>query len=358
MTVSYLFILGAARARTFHFSYTLSKQLALSPMDASASQLLLIKYIITQTILVPSLVCDLFVFVYFIRRWRTQIINAPKNHVIFCMLTVSFVQKILSMPAILFYFRWGIVLVPSDAFCTIWTWLDYSLLCTCLHLLAWCCIERHLLVFHSRMMKKYWCLLALHYVPLAVCLLYISLFYAVVILFPTACYNTWDYTILLCGGACYAFLPTLGTFDGLFHTGAPVALIIVVNGALYWRVVWQKIKQQQPIQWRQQRRMIIQIGFISSVFLVAFVPLSAVTIIQAVWSRDFASAVQYDYFYYLPYFGNLLLPFVIISSLPKLRSELGESLMRIKLLCFNQVRVRPIGGAIAVDTQNRTNTLT
>ena len=107
----------------------------------------LIKYAVLQTTIAPSLICDLFVIIHFIRHWRKQIVNAPQNHVILCLLLVSFMEKITDLPLFLYFLRWGIVLKQTYTFCVIWTWWDYASLTVSLHLVAWCCIERHLFVF-------------------------------------------------------------------------------------------------------------------------------------------------------------------------------------------------------------------
>ena len=46
----------------------------------------LIKYILLQITIGPSIICDLVVFIYFIIHWRKAIIRTPQNHVILCLL--------------------------------------------------------------------------------------------------------------------------------------------------------------------------------------------------------------------------------------------------------------------------------
>ncbi|CAF3796361.1 unnamed protein product [Rotaria sp. Silwood1] len=181
-------------------------------------RLRLIKYAILQTTMGPSLICDLFVFIYFIRHWRKEILMKPQNHVIACLLIASFIQKITDSPFTLYYLRWGIVVQETYTFCAIWNWLHYSLTCVSLHLLTWYCIERHLFIFHSQMMKKKYCLILFHYIPLIVCSLYTPVFYIRYIFFPPKCVNVWYYTIMLCVAPCYTYTDKfLNSFDWLFH---------------------------------------------------------------------------------------------------------------------------------------------
>ena len=316
-------------------------------MADPGENLRLIKYTILQTTLIPSLLCDLLVFAHFIRRWRTEILVAPQNHAILCLLAVSFTQKLSGIVFLLYYLRWGVVLQQTYAFCATWNWLDYSLLAVSVNLLAWCCIERHLFVFHNQMMKRIGCRLVFHYLPLTVCLIYTPLFYAVVIFFPV-CAHEWDYTFPLCGAPCYSYLSSLGTFDCLFHNGLPILIILLANVSLVSRILWQKMKQQRAVQWNRQRRLVIQLSLVSSLFLIFVSPLTTVGVVQALWSRTFLMDVQFDYFYYLVYFSNQLLPFVIVSSLPKMRQELREWITIAWRLCRCRTQIRPMRSTTAV----------
>jgi hypothetical protein len=99
--------------------------------------------------------------------------------------------------------------------------------------------------------------------------LYTPIFYVVVIIFPSKCANIWDYSAMLCGAACYSFYdPFLGTFDWLFHYGTPVLIVFTANLLLFCRIIQQKIKQRRTIDWRRKKRMIIQLIFLSSLYLV------------------------------------------------------------------------------------------
>ena len=327
-------------------------------MADSSDHLRFIKYVVLQTTMVPSLFCDLLVFAHFTRRWRKELRAAPQNHVILCLSIVSFVQKITDVPFYLSYLRWGTVLQQSPTFCVMWNWLDYSTLVGSLQLLTWCCLERHLFVFHSIMMKKRWCLILLHYIPLVVTVFYAPLFYAAAILSEAVCTNEWDYTLPLCGAVCYLFVPVLSAVDLFFHYVFPVAVIIIANTLLFARFLWQKILHQRLMRWSRQRRLIIQLAFIAALFLIFLTPLIVVSVIQTFFMPDFLSELNYDYFYYLPYFANVLLPFAIISSLPKMRSDLYKWMVRMKMDRRHLARTYPmIAMNVAVGPRTRAATV-
>ncbi|CAF1180632.1 unnamed protein product [Adineta steineri] len=323
-------------------------------MADTSDYLQFIKYTLLQITIVPSLICDIFVFIHFIRYWKKEMTTAPQNHIIFCLLIVSFIQKISDVPFAIYYFRWNIVYQQTYNFCVIWDWFNYTTMTVSLQLVCWCSLERHLFVFHSQMMKTKQFLILFHYIPMIICLSYTPIFYFRYIFFPNACTNTWDYTVIYCGGACYSYYDAvLGTFDWLFNYGLPTLIIIFANPLLFCRVLWQKINRQGPVQWSRQRRMIIQLSFIALLYLLFMAPQVIVGSMQTLWGVDFLYDVQADYLYYIVYFINQLLPFVIISSLPGTQKKLIKLMKYIKLFLRCGTQVHPL-----VTTVGATNRIT
>ncbi|CAF3987487.1 unnamed protein product [Adineta steineri] len=325
-------------------------------MADTSDYLQFIKYTLLQITIVPSLICDIFVFIHFIRYWKKEMTTAPQNHIIFCLLIVSFIQKISDVPFAIYYFRWNIVYQQTYNFCVIWDWFNYTTMTVSLQLVCWCSLERHLFVFHSQMMKTKQFLILFHYIPMIICLSYTPIFYFRYIFFPTACTNTWDYTVIYCGGACYSYYDAvLGTFDWLFNYGLPTLIIIFANPLLFCRVLWQKINRQGPVQWSRQRRMIIQLSFIALLYLLFMAPQVIVGSMQTLWGVDFLYDVQADYLYYIVYFINQLLPFVIISSLPGTHRKLIQLMKHIKLFLRCGTQVHPLVTNVGVT--NRITTI-
>lgn len=222
----------------------------------------------------------------------------------------------------------------NDTFCTIWNWIDYTLFSNPLQILGWFCIERHLFIFHSQLMKKKWCLIIFHYIPLMVCLIYTPLFYLNVIVFPRECTNFWDYSGLLCGDPCFFYSdPFLIIFDSLFNYATPILIIFFANLLLFCRIIWQRFKRHREIEWRRRKWMIIQLSFVSFLNLSLISPAVIVASIQALWLPTFASDLQFNYFFYLNYFVNQFLPFVIVGSLPEMQKDIRKWIDRTKR-CF------------------------
>ena len=65
---------------------------------------------------------------------------------------------------------------------------------------------------------------------------------------------------------------TLATFDWTAQNGMPTVIIILANISLLLRVIKQKRRHQQRINWRKQRRITLHLLSISSLFLIAWLP--------------------------------------------------------------------------------------
>jgi hypothetical protein len=111
----------------------------------------------------------------------------------------------------------------------------------------------------------------LHHLPLFLCIAYPTIFYVfAIILYP--CDGTqWDYTNNLCSYAnCYLLYDAkLGTFDLMFDNTVPLIADILSNMVLIVRVGRLKRRSQQQSRWRQQRRMMLQLFCVSSLYVVA-----------------------------------------------------------------------------------------
>ena len=59
-------------------------------MDDLTKQIRLIKYSILQISVIPLIICDIFY-------WKKEILQSPHKHAVLCVLTVSFIQKMLEV---------------------------------------------------------------------------------------------------------------------------------------------------------------------------------------------------------------------------------------------------------------------
>ncbi|CAF3888768.1 unnamed protein product [Adineta steineri] len=217
--------------------------------------------------------------------------------------------------------------------CLIWNVIDFSLYGLISLFMLWASIERHILIFHDRLMNTRRRRQLIHYAPLIVIPTYMITFYFIVIIFYP-CENDFDYSKVVCSGVCfYAANPALAVFDQLAHSIIPAVLIALLNMAIIIRFVWHKHHHmRQPAGSARYRKMIVQLLPISLLYLCGIVPYGFLSCIHlfGAWA-DVGQDVQLQVFY-LFYLMAVLLPFICLSGMPNLYS---------KLSCKRQAQVAP-----------------
>jgi hypothetical protein len=176
-------------------------------------------FIMLVTIMIPSIICSLFIFYHFIRNEALR--KRLNNHIILILLSLNFLQVsyqslivkknylitfflkvITDMQFTLITLHTGFVPIQTYSFCIWWSVYNYALSVIDLMLMAYGCIERFFLVFHLPFFKRH--LILLHYGPLIFFTIYPTILYiGLVVVYP--CQNYFDYTLFTCGGPCYQF---------------------------------------------------------------------------------------------------------------------------------------------------------
>jgi hypothetical protein len=94
--------------------------------------------------------------------------------------------------------------------------------------------------------------------------------------------------------------------------------------ALLIRILWQKHRARQRVNWRKHRKMAFQLLPVSCLSLTIVFPLSLLAVIQQIGGSsmtNFGAAVQ-PYLFYLYTFVVFLLPFICLVNLPELWPKL------------------------------------
>jgi hypothetical protein len=275
---------------------------------------------------IPSLACTIFLLchLFFNRRLR----RALHNHVIIIFLFLTLFIEILDNPLYIDAYRFGghkNSFPISSSICLMWWFIDYGFYGAITVFLAWGSIERHILVFHHHQLlrtprQKFF----IHYLPLIIISIYMLGFYIGVIFFPP-CENTFDFESLGCGlSPCYEEVPHLNMWDYLGNGIVCTFVETISSIALLMRVLLQRRRANQAINWRKHRKMAFQILSISCLSLTIVFPQSLIVIIKAFGGpemSDFGVGVN-KYFFYLYTFVILLLPFICLGCLPELWSKL------------------------------------
>jgi hypothetical protein len=124
---------------------------------------------------IPSTLCS-FLLLYHLFTKRS-LRTALHNHMIIVLLLAILIVQLIDMPLYLKYLYLGFVSPQTTAMCIIWWYIDIGFYDTIVILLAWASFERHILIFHYKLIstrKKLW---LFHYFPMIFFLVYPLSFY-------------------------------------------------------------------------------------------------------------------------------------------------------------------------------------
>ena len=277
-----------------------------------------VKFSILLILEIPALLLSLLIFYFFLR--NQPILQVPQNCALFILLVVNFIQLSVVLPFSIHFYALDFVRPAVPIYCMSWTFLAYSVYAISEYLMATISVQRHMLVFHSHLLRIRRMRILLHHSPLIFFLIYPTAFYIYAIFIYPCDGTQWDYTSTVCGFAnCHLVLnKVLGTFDWIVNNGLPILINALANALLIVRVIRQKRQQQRPVTWKQQRRMTVQLFCISSLYIVGWAPSLIVGLIQILVNPTFLAEVQTVYFIELINIICLLLPWVCIGLVPEL----------------------------------------
>ena len=296
--------------------------------DTSLSSILLnqVKFGIFLTLQIPSVSCSLYLFSQYATRQNLR--QSIYNHVVIVLLCNNFLFVAIPLPFSEAFFFTSHVRPESNLFCAFWTWIHYSNDISNLMLMAFACAERHWLLFRFNPMRSQRSRLLYHYTPITMCMIYPWLFYFVFrFLYP--CESTYDYTQLLCSIPCYFSTNSVANFDTFANNWLPIVAIPVLSSALLIRFLAQRRRMLLEVfRWKRDRKMVIQLLSIASLYFLMWAPLQAAAVYVNVVLNGVAPEFVVDYLYILPYFIHLLYPFVVLCSHPELQWQRGGVLPR------------------------------
>ncbi|CAF1076200.1 unnamed protein product [Adineta steineri] len=281
----------------------------------------------------PSIICSFILLIYFFKNQTAR--QTLNNHVIIILIIFGLGVELIDVPSHLAYIiNSGIVKPSTPATCLIWWFVTYGLYNGEQIFLAWAAIERHILIFNAQWMLTKRGQFYAHYLPLIVLLLYVLLFYTYAIfLFP--CENTYDYTLPVCNASpCYQDDPIMGMWDFIVNNLLPGLLIAFVSIILLARVIRQKRRLKQQIQWHKYRRMTIQLLSMAILAIIFILPLNLLSLAHLCGLSEDIGAEEEQYLFYIAYIFTFLIPIVCLYSTPELYKEI-----KMKLGCRRRHRI-------------------
>ena len=248
--------------------------------------------------------------------------NMLHNHAIILILIYNFMTLTIDIPMTMDYWRWGTPrLIP--ALCLLHQYVDYGIWYGAVFLMLWTSIERHILIFHSMRVATPRGRLLFHYIPLAVFSLYAPiLFLYLIFIYP--CTHVFVARNELCGAPCY-YRSVPGWFiwyDSIFNYIIPILLIVVFGVALLLRVIIQKRRLRQGIEWGQHRKMILQLILVSSCYLIFDLPFIFIYIMQWCGIPTLSSANVSAYISPLTHVPAMILPYATLVTLVGVKEKL------------------------------------
>lgn len=285
-----------------------------------------VKFFILLILQIPSILFYVLIFTFLVT--HRPLLKIHKNQALLLLLVVNFLEASCDLPMTIYFYYLGRVSPATAAYCTWWTFFEYTLSVSSEFLMATISIQRHILIFNGNILHIRIKRFLLHQFPLLLCVVYPTILYlSLVVIYP--CDGTqWDFTSALCGMAnCYLENSNiLATIDWAVDNGMPIVAIILANVALVARVVWQKRRLQQPISWQKQRRMTLQLLSISWLYFVAWLPNTIIAVIQEINDSDFVAEIQANYVFDLLYLVCLLMPWVCLGMLPEFKKWIWKLL--------------------------------
>jgi hypothetical protein len=244
------------------------------------------------------------------------------KHAIIILLFLGLAYELTAVPLMLYYYRVDSTWTVTATFSHLWTFIDYLCFTTQLMGFAWTAIERHILIFHSQWVstraRRFW----IHYLPLITLLIYCFLYHVVFILFPSC-----ETSIVMSpfNGVpvpCILLEPFFIKYDAIIHQIAPTFIIGIASIALFLRVLRQKARLHRSIQWRKQRKMIIQSLSISLLYFSFMSPRMASQFCILVGFITTGVMTLYFNRAFFAIYIVFLFPFVCCASMPELEKKL------------------------------------
>lgn len=276
-----------------------------------------IKFFLILSFQIPSCIVSFIIFFFFMKNQR--FLRTAQNQSILLLLIINFIQLTLGVSLALLFYSSGKVDPDTSAFCQCWTFIEFTLYVISLYLMATISVQRHIIVFNGALLRIFCLRCILYYLPLSLCVVYPTIFYLVAIIFYPCDTKDYDYTNNICGSSpCYILYdPVLSLIDWWINYALPMIINIIANVHLIVRVIRQKTRLNQTLSLKQQRKLVIQVLSLATLYLLAWSPTLIVGFIQIIEDRESLQKAQYDYLIDFCYIVCLFIPWLILRLLPE-----------------------------------------
>lgn len=287
--------------------------------------------------LVPSIIVSIFNLYHLLssRALRTAI----NNHAIILLLWFGLILELTDVTWLIYFYFNNIVLSQTPAFCLAWVFLGVGIFSSISILMAWASIERHIIIFHQKLVATARTRFIFHYFPLAIAIIWPLVFYCVMLLI-LPCANPYYYNRKQCSRyGCIILYSNIALMDSIAHYIMPAFVTVTFSVALLARVIYKRYRFRGRIDWRNYRKMAGQLLPISALYILLQLPPMTM---YAAYSGGLARTVAADYYtdsLFFNYWVVLFTPFVSIFSLP----DLGTKCRNLFLFWRRKRTIHPVG---------------
>ncbi|CAF1382075.1 unnamed protein product [Adineta ricciae] len=264
-------------------------------------------YLISNTLSLP---CCFFILFHLL--FNRNLRETLSNHIIIVILLLVLIMECTYFPLAIHYYRLGGNWHVQRPFSQLWTYSLFGFFPTQTVVFAWCTIQRHILIFHSQLLATKANRILVHYIPLVVVPMYCLIYYAL--------------NIFISVHPICQYVDIQSTIDIIVHQITPIVIIITSTLALFFRFQRQRAHLRQSMQWRKQRKLIIQVLSIVTVFGIFQFPW-AVLESWYLFGLPLSSldAVQ-NYMLFFNCYSVHLFPFVCLGTIPDIGKKMANLL--------------------------------
>ncbi|CAF1183615.1 unnamed protein product [Adineta ricciae] len=268
-------------------------------------------------------------FILFHLLFNRNLRETLSNHIIIVLLLLVLAMECIYFPLAVHYYRLGGNWHVPRPFSQLWTYSLFGLFPTQTVVFAWCTIERHILIFHNHLLATKANRILVHYVPLVVVPVYCLTYYGLNIFIPfhSICrYLDVQSTVIGVYLPCFFFNPIHLKIDVIIHQIIPILIIITSTLALFFRFQRQRVHRRRSMQWKKQRKLIIQVLSIVTVFGVFQFPWALLESWNLFGIPFGSLGVIQNYMLFFNCYSVHLFPLVCIGTIPEISKKMAKLL--------------------------------
>jgi hypothetical protein len=293
---------------------------------------------------IPSFCCAVYIFFQFAQRRNP--LRRLQNHSLLCLLIIATWTIGIELPNTQKYFLSGSATIQTSWFCVLWNISFLSTATLNRTFMAFMCVQRHFLVFHSQFYRTHRSRLLFHYIPLVVLISFVLIYLFVTNIFLSCPSNVFDYSDFMCGYTCGVLLRSFGLAYTWIFVFTPTIITVVGCISLPIRFIIQK-RQLQRVQWNRARKMIVQTSTIAGAYIICWLPYTILLQLALYNLLSFEDPDVNRYIAFVPYITSLLTPFIVLHTIS---GEMNLGLIeRMKRRFFpqHQGAVGPVANVVA-----------